>query len=159
MSHRGNVAFAHGSRNVGQKLIDTFKELLIVSLSNDICSAFWLLVTIVTDYLPTYFTKDRQGSLLDANIISYILQHGEPELHRHLNTRDGERKYAIVKEASRYQFRLFTDTILVPRHPPPPLVVTILQGWLASAFVRTLPWATQLRVMDLFFFGDRVSHV
>lgn len=35
-------------------------------------------------------------------------------------------------------------------------VESIFESWLASGFVRTLPWASQLRIMDLFFAGERV---
>ncbi|KAK9899458.1 hypothetical protein P389DRAFT_178616 [Cystobasidium minutum MCA 4210] len=91
-------------------------------------SAFWLLVAIASDYLPTYFAKGARGSVFDANIIMYAIQRGEPDLHRHLDQQG-------IK------------------------LVAIMESWLSCAFVRILPWASQLRMMDLFFIGEKVGEV
>lgn len=91
-------------------------------------SAFWLLAACVLDYLPGYFAKDRLGSALDANILLYILQRGEPDLIRHLQHQGVQ-------------------------------LQQVFESWLTSTFIRTLPWASQLTVMDLFFFGDRPSQL
>lgn len=44
------------------------------------------------DYLPSYFARGREGSLIDANVLVYILQHGEPDLYEHLKNQNVTRE-------------------------------------------------------------------
>lgn len=109
-------------------------------------SAFWLLVAIASDYLPTYFAKGARGSVFDANIIMYAIQRGEPDLHRHLD------QQGIKRECNK-QCCILSLLMSLPS------VVAIMESWLSCAFVRILPWASQLRMMDLFFIGEKVGEV
>lgn len=43
-------------------------------------------------YLPSYSGRGREGGLIDANILVYVLQHGEPDLYKHLEDQNTRRE-------------------------------------------------------------------
>ena len=59
-------------------------ELADISQHGPHTSAFWLLVSIVTNYLKDYYTLSMRGFRVDAFILGKLLKTSEPKLHKKL---------------------------------------------------------------------------
>ncbi|VDP82756.1 unnamed protein product [Echinostoma caproni] len=99
--------------------------------------AFWTFLSICDEYLRGYFDQGLVSQLRDL-------------IGDHLN--------ALFRSLNLYSYLLLFRTIIVSlifklKHSVEPMYFAI--DWLMCLLTRNLPWATVLRVLDMFFFEGK----
>ncbi|KAJ1987956.1 hypothetical protein H4R33_002638 [Dimargaris cristalligena] len=119
--------------------------LLLLFLSEE--QAFWMLVTIVEDLMPSgYFNLSQEYSLIDQEVLLSLLESKMPSVHRHLCREEpsplGGSSGGGGSEGG-------------PDILPP--VFLAMSHWFPLLFVDVLPVESVLRVWDCFFYeGSKV---
>ncbi|RKP39549.1 rab-GTPase-TBC domain-containing protein, partial [Dimargaris cristalligena] len=113
--------------------------LLLLFLSEE--QAFWMLVTIVEDLMPSgYFNLSQEYSLIDQEVLLSLLESKMPSVHRHLCREEpsplGGSSGGGGSEGG-------------PDILPP--VFLAMSHWFPLLFVDVLPVESVLRVWDCFF--------
>ncbi|XP_050089385.1 growth hormone-regulated TBC protein 1-A [Anopheles aquasalis] len=78
------IAFAHENRKVGycQGLNYIAGLLLIVTKNEE--STFWLLKVLVENIVPLYHTKTMHNLITDIDVMSELIKLRVPDVHRHI---------------------------------------------------------------------------
>lgn len=78
------ATFAHQNKEVGycQGLNYVAGLLLLVTKNEE--SSFWLLKALIEDILPMYYVKNMSGLLVDLEVLDELVQKHEPLVHRHI---------------------------------------------------------------------------
>ncbi|XP_058129795.1 growth hormone-regulated TBC protein 1-A isoform X1 [Anopheles coustani] len=78
------IAFAHHNRTVGycQGLNYIAGLLLIVTKNEE--STFWLLKVLIENIVPLYHTKTMDNLITDIDVLSELIRLRVPDVHRHI---------------------------------------------------------------------------
>uniref|UniRef100_A0A182IQ87 Growth hormone-regulated TBC protein 1 n=1 Tax=Anopheles atroparvus TaxID=41427 RepID=A0A182IQ87_ANOAO len=78
------IAFAHHNRTVGycQGLNYIAGLLLIVTKNEE--STFWLLKVLIENIVPLYHTKTMDNLITDIDVLSELIRQRAPDVHRHI---------------------------------------------------------------------------
>ncbi|KAJ1911958.1 hypothetical protein IWQ60_009892 [Tieghemiomyces parasiticus] len=124
--------------------------LLLLFLSEE--QAFWMLITIVEDLMPSgYFNLSQEYSLIDQEVLLSLLETKMPAVHRHL-CRDDSIPHGLGGGSKGGHGNGGSGG---PDVLPP--VFLAMSHWFPLLFVDVLPIESVLRVWDCFFYeGSKV---
>ncbi|XP_076323864.1 growth hormone-regulated TBC protein 1-A-like isoform X2 [Tachypleus tridentatus] len=110
------VAFAQKNPSVGYCQGLNFIAGILLLITEDEETTFWLLRILVEKILPDYYTKDMMGLLTDVEVLGELVRLKVPKVHEHLVSHDVT--WALV--ASKWFICLFAEVLPVE---------TILRIW------------------------------
>ncbi|XP_041786972.1 growth hormone-regulated TBC protein 1-A-like isoform X2 [Anopheles merus] len=78
------IAFAHHNRTVGYcQGLNYIAGLLLLVTKNEV-SSFWLLKVVVENIVPLYHTKTMDNLITDIDVLSELIRLRAPDVHRHI---------------------------------------------------------------------------
>jgi len=105
--------------------------LLIHAVLED---AFWLLAGLFNGVLKSYYVLDTKAFIIDLNVFGGILEGSEPRIGQLF------RSAGVLRELSHARLsKLASD----------PAAEHYLVKWWSGMFIRSLPWPTVLRLLDV----------
>ncbi|XP_052890101.1 growth hormone-regulated TBC protein 1-A [Anopheles moucheti] len=78
------IAFAHDNRTVGYcQGLNYIAGLLLLVTKNEV-SSFWLLKVVIENIVPLYHTKTMENLITDIEVLSELIRQRAPDVHRHI---------------------------------------------------------------------------
>jgi len=131
------TAFSLYSPNIGYcQSLNYIVGILLLFMEEE--KAFWMLVTIVHDYLPeNMYDVTMEGSNVDQAVLMSLIMRKMPEIWNKMN---GGVNYDIEKSDGNM-----------------PTITLVTSHWFLTLYINILPIETLLRVWDCFFYeGNKI---
>nr|CAD7200506.1 unnamed protein product [Timema douglasi] len=78
------VAYAHDNKEVGYCQGLNYIAGLLLLVTKDEDTSFWLLKVLVERILPQYYTRTMDGVIVDIDVLEEMVRLKVPEVHRHV---------------------------------------------------------------------------
>ncbi|XP_018330647.1 growth hormone-regulated TBC protein 1 [Agrilus planipennis] len=80
------IAFANSNTDIGYCQGMNYIAGLLLLVTKNAESSFWLLKTLVERILPQYYSKNMSGLITDLAVLDKLVQKNEPAVHRHIES-------------------------------------------------------------------------
>lgn len=101
------VAFAHKNPDIGYCQGLNFIAGILLLITDDEDTTFWLLDRLASKILPDYYAKEMMGLLTDMEVMSELVKIKVPQVHQHMKNHN----IAWPLVASKWFICLFAEVL------------------------------------------------